>query len=376
MIYLDHSATTPVDPRVLEAMIPWLSTQYGNPSSIHLMGRTARVAIEDARSEVADLLGAHPAEILFTSGGTEGNNTILYSILNTSDLADAVYCSAIEHHSVLDVIHSFERKGAKAGVIPVDHTGLVDLDTLATLNADRVLVAVMLVNNEIGVTQDIAAIRNTVPSVLLHSDIVQAVGKVPVHLTRMNVDLATISAHKVNGPKGVGAMFVRKGIDFKPVFLGGGQERNRRAGTENVASIIGFQVAMRLAMQEFEERVVYLKKLTTQLVNELLAAIPDVRINTTASHSAPHIVNISFPTFEGSDGEAILQHLDMHGVCVSNGSACVSGSQQPSHVLKAIGLTTAEASAAVRFSVSHLNTPQEISQAVTIITEVYRTMCV
>lgn len=376
MIYLDHSATTPIDPRVLDAMLPWLSANYGNPSSTHVLGRRARVALEDARTEIAHAVGAHPSELLFTSGGTESNNTILHSCLYESNLVERVYCSAIEHHSVLDVVKSIDGKGATAGVIPVDTFGRVAAASLQDYNETRTLVSVMHVNNEIGTVQDITEIRSAVPNVLFHSDMVQSLGKVPVHLTNMGLDFAAFSAHKINGPKGVGALFVRKGLDFKPVLLGGGQERNRRAGTENLASIIGFQTAVRIAIAEFEERTAAMTVRTEQLRTAIHSMLPNVRINTPSEHAAPNILNISFPNVTSLDGESILQHLDIHGVCVSNGSACVSGSQQPSHVLQAIGLSENEASAGVRFSVSHLTTAEEIFSAVTILEQVNRAMCV
>lgn len=376
MIYLDHSATTPIDPRVLDAMIPWLSANYGNPSSTHSLGRRARVALEDARTEIAHALGAHPSELLFTSGGTESNNTILHSCVYESELVENAYCSAIEHHSVLDVVKNIGGKGATAGVIPVDVCGRVLVASLEDYNDSRTLVSVMHVNNEIGTVQDILKIRAAIPDALFHSDMVQSLGKVPVHLTNMGLDFATFSAHKINGPKGIGALFVRRGLDFKPMLHGGGQERNRRAGTENLASIIGFQMAVRIAVAEFEERTSTMWARSEQLRTAILSLLPNVRINTPSEQIAPSILNISFPNVTSLDGESILQHLDINGVCVSNGSACVSGSQQPSHVLQAIGLSATEASAGVRFSVSHLTTFEEISTAVTILEQVNRAMCV
>ncbi len=371
-MYLDNSATTPLDPKVLDAMMPWLTSEFGNASSVHLYGRKARIAVEDARTEIAHALGAHPAELMFTSGGTESNNTALHSPLHESNLVDEVYCTAIEHHSVLDVVHALKRKGARADVIDVDAHGRVALDDVARLDNKRSLISVMLVNNETGCVQDITAVRRLLPNAYLHTDAVQALGKVRINVQELGVDLATFSAHKIHGPKGIGALFVRRGIDFKPMMVGGGQERNRRAGTENVAAIVGFQHAVRYAMSEFDVRTSRMRQLTEQLRSLIVAMVPDVRFNTPMEFAAPHILNVSFVDAESLDGEAILQLLDMRNVAASNGSACVSGSQQPSHVLSAMGLGRHEARAALRLSVSHLTTEEEIFQAATILSEVIR----
>lgn len=376
MIYLDYSATTPLDQQVLEAMLPWMTTEYGNASSVHSGGRRARVAIEEARAEVAAAIGAHPAELVFTSGGTEANNSIVQSCLIESNLADDVWCSAIEHHSILDLVVARSMKGAQPCVIPVNDEGRVTTTALLPLNQGRRLVSVMHVNNETGVQQDIRTLRESAPDVLFHTDAVQAFGKVAFDVQSLGVDFATISAHKLHGPKGVGAMFIRRGIDFKATHVGGGQERNRRAGTESVANIVGFQYAVRYALADLKQRITVMKQCTQTLRTLIQQTLPDVNINTPETGSAPHILNISVPNNGEIDGEAIVQNLDMRGISVSNGSACVSGSMQPSHVLVAMGRTKSESKAAIRFSVGYQSTEKEIRQAVTIISEVIRALCV
>lgn len=374
MIYLDNSATTRIDEDVLEAMMPWLRDDFGNASSQYALGRRARVAIENARAEIAALLHAHPAELIFTSGGTESNNAIIKSVIGESSLADRLAVSATEHHAVLHPADALREQGVQVDVLPVDTDGRVRLDALPPVNNPRTLVSVMHANNETGVLQSLSKIRDVVPDALLHTDAVQSFGKVPVDVERSGVDFATISAHKIHGPKGIGAMFIRKGIDFKAHQHGGAQERNRRAGTEPTALIIGLQVAARKAIAEMERRGAHMSHLTRLARELLLQQIPELRVNTPADGAVPHILNVSFVDAERLDGESILQQLDIEGVAVSNGSACVSGSMQPSHVLKAMGLPDAEAKAAVRFSVSKDTTEDEVRRAVTICARVVRNL--
>ena len=374
MIYLDNSATTQIAVEVLDAMMPWLTTKYGNASSIYHLGREARVAIEDARAEIASYLGAHPAELIFTSGGTESNNTILKSCVHESRLVDRIVVSAIEHHAILNPIEVLEAQGIPTTILSVDADGFVDPHSASPFNDHRTLVSVMHVNNEMGAIQPIRLIRDEAPDALLHSDAVQSFGKIAVNINELGVDMATISSHKIHGPKGIGAMFIRRGLDFKAHQQGGGQERNRRAGTEAVALIVGFQVAARLAIQDLEARAKHMNRLRDEIITECMKLIPHIRVNTHVERAAPHIVNFSFVDAASLDGEAILQSMDMHGVAVSNGSACVSGSLQPSHVLSAMGRSRAEASAAVRFSVSSYTTLEEVHRAVAILAEVIREM--
>ncbi|HLP27410.1 MAG TPA: cysteine desulfurase family protein [Candidatus Didemnitutus sp.] len=372
MIYLDNSATTRIDEEVLDAMLPWLRDGYGNASSIYRLGRAARVAVEDARMEIAALIGAHPAEITFTSGGTESNNTILKSCCGPSHLATHVHVGSTEHHAVLHPAEHLGASGIGYRLIEVDQTGRILLEGLASSNTPATLVSVMHANNETGVVQDVRALRNAIPDALLHSDAVQSFGKIPVNVGSMGVDFLSLSAHKIHGPKGVGAMFIRKGIDFKSHQQGGGQERNRRAGTEPVALIVGFAVAARRATEAMEQRTSHMTSLITEARRAVGESIPNIRINTPEQGTLPNILNISFRDAATLDGEAILQTMDMEGIAVSNGSACVSGSLQPSHVLLAMGLPPSEAKAAVRISVSKDTTLEEIGTAVTLLSKIIR----
>ncbi len=374
MIYLDNSATTILDAEVLEAMLPWLREDFGNASSAHFLGRRARVAVEAAREEIASLLHAHPAELIFTSGGTESNNTILKSCVDESGLVSRIACSSIEHHAVLAPLEELGQKGVQTRILPVDNDGRVQLEDVGELNSPKSLVSVMHVNNEIGTIQDLFALRAALPSALIHSDMVQSLGKVEINLPEMGVDFASFSAHKLHGPKGIGAMFIRRGIDFKAHQQGGGQERNRRAGTEAVALIVGFQVAVRKALENFRKSTELCVQRIQVLREELLREIPSIRINSPASGSAPHILNISFLDAESLDGDAILQLMDMRGIAVSNGSACVSGTMQPSHVLLAMGRSAAEAKAAIRFSLSRDTTHDEVLQAARSLSDILHDM--
>lgn len=372
MIYLDNSATTQIAPEVLEAMMPWLSEQYGNASSIYDLGRRARLAVEGARTEVASLINAHPAEVIFTSGGTESNNAILRSCMIESALVTSLRYGATEHHSVLDTGAWLAAAGYNSEVITTDSTGRVNIDEIEAVPAR--LYSIMHANNETGILQPLAELREKAASSFLHSDMVQSFGKIPVDVVDFGVDFASFSAHKIHGPKGVGAMFIKKGIDFKSHQHGGGQERNRRAGTESVANIVGFQVAARRAADTMTQNAEHMKGMCELIRQQLTAEIPEIRINTPEVGAAPHIVNVSFRDASNLDGESILQQMDMQGVAVSNGSACVSGSLQPSHVLVAMGLGREEANAAVRFSVSATTTSEEVLSAVTILSDVIRNM--
>lgn len=364
MIYLDNSATTSLDEAVLEEMLPWMREEYGNASSIYALGRRARVAVERARSEVASLMNAHPAEITFTSGGTESNNSILMSACRASALADRVVVGSIEHHAVLAPSEELAHQGFAHHVIPVDGEGRYRADDVAAFNDARTIISLMHANNETGAIQPLASIRAAAPDALVHTDAVQTLGKIPFDVQHLGVDFASFSAHKIHGPKGVGAMFIRKGIDFKAHQVGGGQERNRRAGTEPVALIVGFAAALRKSVAALEQSAEHMRSLTAEARSAILTSIPDVRINTPDHDALPNILNVSFKDADRLDGESILQLLDMRGIAVSNGSACVSGSLQPSHVLLAMGRSSAESKAAVRISVSRYSTRQEIATAV------------
>ncbi len=382
MIYLDNSATTRLDDHVLEAMLPWLRENYGNASSVYSLGRTARVAVENAREELAHCIGAHPAEFFFTSGGTESNNTVLKSACRESGLTKRLAVSATEHHAVLHPAEELYRDGVRLIPLPVDEQGSVLLESIPALNDRSTLLSIMHANNETGVVQPLRAVRDVAPDAYFHTDAVQTFGKIPFDVKALGVDFATLSAHKIHGPKGVGALFIRKGIDFKAHQHGGAQERNRRAGTEPVALIVGFQAAARAAVKEMESRFATMQARKQLLRTLLTETIPNIRFNTPSEDglpnmtgsALPNIVNISFLDAERLDGEAILQAMDMRGVAVSNGSACVSGSLQPSHVLKAMNRPDAEAKAAVRFSVSKDTTEEEIRTAVDVLSEILSAM--
>lgn len=364
MIYLDNSATTSLDEAVLEEMLPWMREEYGNASSIYALGRRARVAVERARSEVASLINAHPAEITFTSGGTESNNSILMSACRASALVDRVVVGSIEHHAVLAPSEELAHQGFAHHVLPVDGEGRYRADDVAAFNDARTIISLMHANNETGAIQPLASIRAAAPDALVHTDAVQTLGKIPFDVQHLGVDFASFSAHKIHGPKGVGAMFIRKGIDFKAHQVGGGQERNRRAGTEPVALIVGFAAALRKSVAALEQSAEHMRSLIAEARSAILTSIPNVRINTPDHDALPNILNVSFKDADRLDGESILQLMDMRGIAVSNGSACVSGSLQPSHVLLAMGRSSAESKAAVRISVSRYSTRQDIATAV------------
>ena len=372
MIYLDNSATTRIDDHVLESMLPWLREDYGNASSIYAIGRRARVAIESARSTIASALNAHPAEIIFTSGGTESNNTIIKSALYESRLVSRLAVGATEHHAVLHPAEAEQAAGTPVEILPVDDGGCVDLAAIDEVNRPDVLISLMHGNNETGVIQPLAELRQRANNAVFHSDAVQSFGKIPIDVQQLGVDFLTISAHKIHGPKGVGAMFIRKGIDFKAHQQGGGQERNRRAGTEPVALIVGFATAVKASMAAMEERTRIMRERIEMARTLIQRDVPDVRFNTPLDGALPHILNVSFLDADRIDGEAIIQAMDIAGVAVSNGSACVSGSQQPSHVLLAMGRSVAESRAAVRISVSWFTTEQEVLDACAILADVVR----
>jgi cysteine desulfurase len=365
VIYLDNSATTRPDDEVVDAMLPWLREHWGNPSSIYDLGRRARVAVEAAREEVAHLLGAHPAELIFTSGGTESNNAALKGSILTSGLADGLIYGSTEHHAVIHPAEELERMGIPVVALPVDGDGRIQIEALhQKLPLKAPLVSVMHANNETGAIQPVAAVKAMLPHCLVHTDAVQSFGKIPVHVDELGCDLASLSAHKIHGPKGIGALFIRKGLDFKAYQQGGGQERNRRGGTEAVSLIVGFQVAARRAVAEMQDRAAHMRKLSLLLGDLIAELIPEARINTPPAGALPNIVNVSFRDAARLDGDSILQAMDIRGIAVSNGSACVSGSLQPSHVLLAMGRPAAEARAAVRFSVSKDSTATEVRTAV------------
>ncbi|HEX9564131.1 MAG TPA: cysteine desulfurase family protein [Gemmatimonadaceae bacterium] len=362
-IYLDHAATSPVRPEVLEAMLPFFGPRFGNPSSTHRWGREARVALDEARERLARALGAQADEICFTSGGTESDNlAVLGAWRALRDRRPAVLSSPIEHKAVLGAVHQVEAEGGTARMAQVDATGTVLADPFASLVADDTAVcSVMWVNNEIGSVQDIPTLTVAAKSrgALFHSDAVQALGKVAIDLRAVPVDYLSVSGHKVGAPKGIGAMFIRRGAPLVPLQFGGTQDRGRRPGTENLAMAVGFARAVELASEERDAEWRRLEGLRDTLEAALLARIPDAVIHGRRSRRAPHILNISVP---GTDSESMLMALDLQGVACSAGSACQSGSVDPSHVLAAIGVSHDLASASVRMSLGALTTAEHVSR--------------
>jgi cysteine desulfurase len=361
MIYLDHAASTPVRPEVRSRMLPWLGEDGGNPSSLHAAGRLARRAVEDARERIAGRLDVSPKEIVFTSGATEANAlAILGAAEALRSKGDHAVTTAIEHPCVLEAFARLERTGFAVTRVKPGASGLVEAaDIRAALTPRTVLVSVMAVNNETGVIQRLKQIRELLPpGVVLHSDAAQAAGKLA--LDPAVADLAAFSAHKIHGPKGVGALRVRKGVPLAPLFAGGGQEFERRAGTENVAGIVGFAEALDLACAGRADELRKAGALRERLERGLLA-VEGAALNGAPEERLPHIVNVSF---EGVDGEAAVLALDAEGVCVSSGSACASGGTEPSHVLLAMGQPKARAKGGIRFSLSPFTREADIDEAV------------
>ncbi|NTV64686.1 MAG: cysteine desulfurase [Oscillochloris sp.] len=363
IIYLDHAATTPLDQRVLAAMLPYLSEQPGNPSSMHQLGRAALHAIDDARGAVAQALGCARKEIIFTGGGSESDNLAIKGVALGQRLrgrGNHLIISAIEHHAVLHTAEHLEQFGFEVTQLPVDAAGLVRPDDLkAALRADTVLVSVMYANNEVGTIQPIAELgaicrERGVP---LHSDAVQAVGMLPLNVEALNVDLLTLTGHKFYGPKGVGVLYARHGVPLQPQINGGGQERRRRAGTENVAGIVGLATALTMAEERRPAYVARLSKLRDQLIAGALERIPQSWLNGDREQRLANNANLGFACAES---ESLLLLLDQQGICASSGSACSSGSLEPSHVLTAMGLSVEQATCSLRFSLGQGNSTAEI----------------
>lgn len=377
-IYLDHAATTPLAPEVLEAMLPYLREHFGNASSVHALGRRARFAVEEARERVAASLGAEPAEIVFTSGGTEADNAALRGVLASPDRrGPGLVTSAAEHEAVLQPARALERDGHPVTILPPQPSGAVTAEQVAgAITPETGLVSVMHANNELGTispVREIAAVCRAA-GVAFHTDAVQTAGLYALDVDDLGVDLLSLSAHKFYGPKGVGALYVRAGTPFEPLVVGGAQERRRRGGTENVAGIVGLAEALGLAIEHAEVERQRLRTLQRRLVEGLRERFGEtVRFNTPlgadgapAENTAPHVVNVSFPPVKGRtvDGEMLLLGLDMAGVCASSGSACTSGAVEPSHVLRALGVERETAAATVRFSLGRQTSEADVDAAV------------
>jgi cysteine desulfurase len=365
-IYLDYNATTPVDPAVLEAMLPFFSGEFGNAASIHTTGQKARSAVETAREQVAALINAHPQEIIFTSGGTESDNHAIFGMFNPTNYADAnLISTVIEHEAVLNTCQALAASGVTVGYLAANREGQIDPQHLRDLLheiPDTSLVSVMHANNELGTVQPLEEIGRITKEadVYFHTDAVQSAGKLPIDVNALQVDLLSLSAHKIYGPKGVGALYIRSGTPLRQFLFGGRHQRGFRPGTENVAGIVGLGKAAELAAASLEHDATGITALRDDLERGLLQRIPQSRVNAATAPRTPNTTNILFP---GVDGEAFLIALDLKGLSCSTGSACSSGAVEPSHVLTAIGLTPTEARSSLRFSLGRHTTRQEIDAA-------------
>ncbi len=359
-IYLDNNATTMVAQEVLEAMIPYFHENYGNPSSIHSFGGKVAKDITEARAKVAALLGAEPDEIIFTSCGTESDNAAIYSALSLNPQKNHIVTTRVEHPAVKVLCEHLVTKGYRVTFLPVDGDGMLNMDEYRkSLTPDTAIVSMMWANNETGVIFPVeeAAWLAHEKGIIFHTDAVQAAGKIPIDMKNNQIDMLSISGHKLHAPKGIGVLYVRKGTKFAPFLIGGHQEKNRRAGTENVPSIVGLGKACELALSNLDKENTHVKSLRDRLENGLLSAIPQCKVNGHREQRLPNTTNISF---EFVEGESILLMLDQFGICASSGSACTSGSLQPSHVLRAMGVPYTMAHGSIRFSLSVYNTEEEI----------------
>ena len=369
MIYLDNAASTQIHDDVLNSMLPFLKEQYGNPSSIHRYGRLTRKAIHKARKQIASLINADPAEILITSGGTESNNTAIVGI--TSQFPSSqIITSSIEHDAILEPCKKLISNGFQVDYLPVDKFAMIDtLDLENIISKKTSLVSVMFGNNEVGTIQPIAEIAKICHEnkVLFHTDAVQAVGKFPVNVKELEIDLLSISSHKLHGPKGIGALYIKDGVKIDPIILGGGQEFRLRSGTENVASIVGFGQACEIAQNHLVENISLIKKLQTLLVQKVLDEIPETTFN---GHSESRLSNNAHFTFLGVNGEDLIIKLDEHGIAASTGSACSVNTQKASHVLESMGFSLEQITGSLRLTVGIFNTEKEINETVDILKKI------
>lgn len=370
-IYFDHAATTPLDERVLEAMLPYMTENFGNASSAHQLGQKARVVVENAREQIAAIINAEPAEIVFTSGGTESDNAVIKGVLAASEGKTEVISSQMEHHAVLDPVEHASNLGFNPVFVDQGSDGIITPNLVRErLTSNTALVSLMHVNNELGTLnpiKDISALCREM-DIPVHTDAVQSLGKIPIDVQELGVDFLSGSAHKIYGPKGVGLMYVKNGSTWKPWVTGGSQERARRGGTTNVPGIIGFAKALQLSVDEMEATTAHYKQLRSHLLQQLDSTLTSCQyhINGSEESNVPHIINLSFTNEDGRgiDGEMLLLNLDIEGICVSNGSACTSGAVEPSHVLTALGLNDETAKSSIRVSFGKKSTEEEINRFV------------
>ena len=360
VIYVDNNATTKVAPEVMEEMLPYFNEYYGNPSSMHTFGGMVEHKIVEARERLAKLLGASPEEIIFTSCGTESDSTAIRAAILSNPDKKHILTSRVEHPAVKNLFEYMSKNGYRVTFVPVDRKGRLDLDYLyKNLSEDTAIVSIMWANNESGVIFPIEEIGTVLKEkgIVFHTDAVQVVGKIPIDLKNVDVDMLSLSGHKFHGPKGVGALYVRKGTKYSPFLIGGHQEKGRRGGTENVASIIGLGKASELAAANLTDKNIRVKRLRDKLETELVNRIPNAIVNGDREHRLPNTTSIAF---EYVEGESILLLMDEYGICASSGSACTSGSLEPSHVLRAMGVPFTAAHGSIRFSLSIYNTEEEI----------------
>ncbi len=361
IIYVDNAATTELDSEIFEKMLPYMTQNYGNPSSIHKMGRIAKEAVENARIKVAKAINCQPSEIYFTGGGSEADTWAIFGLAQArKSKGKHIITLAIEHHAVLHSVEALAKIGFEVTYLKVDNKGLIDIEELKkAIRQDTILITIIYANNEIGTIQPIEQIGKIAKEkgIIFHTDAVQAIGNIEVDVKKQNIDMLSLAAHKFYGPKGVGALYIKKGIAIQNLIYGGGQEKKKRAGTENVASIVGLGFAIEKAVSNLEKNSIFVKELRDKLINGVLSAIPFTRLNGDLEKRLPGNANFSLEYIEG---EAILLMLDLKGICASSGSACTSGSLDPSHVLLAIGLSHDVAHGSLRITLGHNNTIQEI----------------
>ena len=371
MIYLDNAASTEIHNEVFQEMIPFLKEQYGNPSSIHHSGRMASRAIQKARKQIANLISANPEEILFTSGGTESNNIALFGITHTNK-GKHIITSSIEHDAVLEPCKKLEKEGFDVTYLPVTRDGLINPeDVKKSITKNTCLVSIMFANNEVGTVQPIGEIAKLCSEkrIFFHTDAIQAIGKLEINVKELQLDMLSISSHKINGPKGVGALYIKSGTKIEPYIFGGGQENGLRSGTENVASVVGFGKACELAKENLGKNILHFKNLRDVLVSKVMKEIPYVSIN---GHPEKRIPNNAHFTFLGVNGEDLIIKLDEEGIAASTGSACSVRTQKESHVLRAMGFLHEQIAGSLRLTVGSMNTISEIENTITVLKRVVK----